>query len=146
MNGKQHHASALADDTPGGIGSGMRVLIADDVRDSLMTLGILLRSEGFAVELVSGGASVPSAVREFRPDAVLLDLGMPDRSGYAVAHDLRKEYGSACPILIAVTGHTQDAHRRLAVATGFRRHVAKPYDPNALLSLLASLKLPEAWA
>jgi CheY-like chemotaxis protein len=125
--------------TPPGVGLGMRVLIADDERDTLMTLGILLRSEGFDVRLVHGGTEVPNAVREFRPQAVLLDLAMPDRNGYEVATELTRQYGSARPILIALTAHTSDSDKRAAEICGFHHHVSKPYNPEKLLSLLASL-------
>ena len=117
----------------------MRVLIADDVRDTIMTLGILLRSEGFAVEMVNSGAGVVEAARRFRPHAVLLDLHMPDRNGCDVALELRREHGDACPILIAVTAHNSEITRRLAKRSGIDYHVAKPYDPDALIELLASL-------
>ena len=117
----------------------MKVLIADDERDTLMTLGILLRSEGFDVQLAVSGAEVPKMVREFRPDVVLLDLGMQDRNGYEIAMELTSEHGEACPILIAITAYSNDSYRRLSQQLGFRHHVAKPYDPNGLLRLLASL-------
>jgi DNA-binding response OmpR family regulator len=104
-----------------------------------MTLGILLRSEGMDVRLARGGLQVPRAVAEFAPDAVLLDLALPDHSGLDVAHELRQCYGERCPILIAVTGRRTDADRRKAAVSGFRYFVPKPYDPRALLDLVASL-------
>jgi CheY-like chemotaxis protein len=118
----------------------LRVLVADDNRDTVMMLGILLRSEGMVVRLTTRGAEVQAAVGEFRPDAVLLDIGMPDRSGLQVALDLSREYGSKCPVLIAVTGHSSDAAKRLTAKSGFRHHVDKPYDPDALLRLVASVQ------
>lgn len=105
-----------------------------------MTLGIMLRSEGFQVELVDAGAAVARAVREFHPDAVVLDLEMHDRDGYAVAQDLRREYGSACPILIAISTHDQTADQRLAEDACITHHVPRPYDQDALLGLLAALR------
>jgi two-component system CheB/CheR fusion protein len=117
----------------------LRVLVADDNRDTVMMLGILLRSEGMVVRLTTKGAEVQAAVGEFRPDAVLLDIGMPDRSGLQVALDLSREYGPKCPVLIAVTGHNTDAAKRLTAKSGFRHHVDKPYDPDALLRLVASV-------
>jgi CheY-like chemotaxis protein len=121
----------------------LRVLVADDNRDTVMMLGILLRSEGMVVRLTTKGAEVQAAVGEFRPDAVLLDIGMPDRSGLQVALDLSREYGSKCPVLIAVTGHNTDAAKRLTAKSGFRHHVDKPYDPDALLRLVASVEPSE---
>jgi len=121
----------------------LRVLVADDNRDTVMMLGILLRSEGMVVRLTTKGAEVQDAVGEFRPDAVLLDIGMPDRSGLQVALDLSREYGPKCPVLIAVTGHNSDAAKRLTAKSGFRHHVDKPYDPDALLRLVASVEPSE---
>jgi len=121
----------------------LRVLVADDNRDTVMMLGILLRSEGMVVRLTTRGAEVQAAVGEFRPDAVLLDIGMPDRSGLQVALDLSREYGPKCPVLIAVTAHSTDAAKRLTAKSGFRHHVDKPYDPDALLRLVASVEPSE---
>ena len=118
----------------------LRVLVADDNRDTVMMLGILLRSEGMVVRLTTNGAEVQAAVGEFRPDAVLLDIGMPDRSGLQVALDLSREYGPRCPVLIAVTAHSTDAAKRLTARSGFRHHVDKPYDPDALLRLVAAVE------
>lgn len=96
----------------------MRVVVGNDDRDTLMNLGILLRSEGFEVLLLEDGLTVGDAVRAFRPHAVLLGMGMPDGSGYAMADALTREYGKSCPVLV----------------------VAKPYDPDALLTLVASCR------
>jgi two-component system CheB/CheR fusion protein len=118
----------------------LRVLIADDNRDALMMLGILFRSEGMDVRLATGGVEVQAAVAEFRPDAVLLDIAMPDRSGFQVALDLTRNYGPKCPVLIAVTAHSSVAAQSLATKSGFQHHVGKPYDPDSLLRLVASVE------
>jgi CheY-like chemotaxis protein len=117
----------------------MRVLIADDDRDTVMTLGILLRSEGHEIWLAQRGLEVAEAVREFKPRLILLDMGMPDRSGFDVAEELFREYGAACPILVAVTGHNNSAERARAEISGFHHFFAKPYDPNEVLALVAQL-------
>jgi DNA-binding response OmpR family regulator len=116
----------------------VRVLIADGRRDTLMTLSILLRSEGMDVRLVDKGAEVERAVDEFRPDVVLLDIEMPDRSGLQVALDLGSR-GLHGPALIAMTAHDGEIARRLTAKSGFLHHVSKPYDPEALLKLIASV-------
>lgn len=118
----------------------LRVLIADDNRDTVMMLGILLRSEGMDVRLSMSGSEVHAAVGEFRPDAVLLDITMPDRSGLQVALELVRDYGAKCPVLIAVTAHSDETARRLTAKSGFQHHVGKPYDPDALLRLVQSLE------
>ena len=122
-------------------GTGMRVLIVDDERDTVMTLGILLRSEGFDVRLTQAGNLVSNVVREFQPHAVLLDIGLPDRNGYEVARELAIRYGRSCPYLIAVTAHSSEADRQTARESGFHQHVAKPYDLDHILGLLVALNI-----
>ena len=129
------------------LGKPLRVLIADDQRDLLMTASILLRSEGMVVETVERGGDVAPAVESFDPDVVLLDIEMPDRSGLQVAVELTQRYGEQCPVLIALTGHKTEAARRLTAKAGFSHHVTKPYDFDALVSLVASAaqkKAPQA--
>ena len=116
----------------------LRVLIADDDRDTVMTLGILLRSEGYDVRLAQDGKQAMSAALETRPDVALLDLEMPGYSGLQVAQELQRHYSGECPLLVAVTARTQ--YRQQAEISGFHHFVPKPYDPRALLALLASFQ------
>jgi DNA-binding response OmpR family regulator len=113
-----------------------RILIADDDRDATLSLATLLRLEGYVVRQVYDGDAALDAVREFQPDVVLVDIGMPGLSGYDVAQRIRDRYGKAGPVLIALTGWKQASDRILAVLSGFHHHVAKPYDPAALLTLV----------
>ena len=122
------------------VGRGLRVVIADDERDTVMTLGILLRSEGFDVRMTTRGAEVPDVVQSFSPDFVLLDIGMPDRTGYDLAKELKARYGEACPLLIAVTACRTPTEKALARSSGFHHHIGKPYNPVALIHLLSILK------
>ena len=116
-----------------------RVLICDDHRDNMLTLGVLLRSEGYIVDLARDGAEALRMAAAFQPDLALLDLMLPGRSGFDVADELRRRYRNNCPVLIAVTAHgTRDWQER-AKTTGFQHFVAKPYDPQALLQLDGSL-------
>jgi two-component system, chemotaxis family, CheB/CheR fusion protein len=116
-----------------------RILVADDDKDTVLSLTTLLAEEGYEVRGVQRGSEVLEAVFHFAPDIVLLDIGMPQMSGYDVARTLRERYGSARPALIAVTGRAGPADRAHAHAAGFEHHVAKPYDPRALIELLARL-------
>ena len=116
-----------------------RILVADDDADTVLSLTALLRDEGYEVRGVHRGAEVLQAIFHFAPDVVLLDIGMPQMSGYDVARTLRERYGSARPALIAVTGRTAEADRQQARAAGFEHHVAKPYEPKALLNLIGRL-------
>jgi CheY-like chemotaxis protein len=117
----------------------LRVLVADDDRDGALTLSTLLQLEGFAVLTVHGGQEALDAIREFKPDVVLLDIGMPKITGYEAARRLRQRYGDDCPVLIAVTGWKQASDKILANLAGFDHHVAKPYEPAELIKLLSTL-------
>jgi CheY-like chemotaxis protein len=119
-----------------------RILVADDDQDAVLSLTTLLREEGYQVRGVHRGAEVLQAVFNFAPDVVLLDIGMPQMSGYDVARTLRERYGSARPALIAVTGRAGETDRQQARAAGFEHHVAKPYEPRELLRLIGLLSGP----
>ena len=121
-------------------GQPKRVLIADDDRDGALTLSTLLELEGYEVRTVHGGQEALDSAREFKPDVVLLDIGMPKVTGYDAARRLRQRYGEDCPVLIAVTAWKQASDKILANLAGFDHHVAKPYDPNELIRLLAKLR------
>jgi CheY-like chemotaxis protein len=120
--------------------SALRVLVVDDDRDEVLTLVALLRDEGYDARGAHRGKDVLDLVRDFDPHAVLLDIGMPDLNGYEAARLVRGRYGSASPLLIAVTGWKKASDRLLAELAGFDHHVAKPYDPQLLLSLLKSIE------
>ena len=122
-----------------GTGRGIRVVIAEDERDTLMTLGLLLRSEDFEVHMVGDGAKVAEQVRDIKPHVVVLDIGMPGRNGYDLASELRREHGERCPTLIALTAYTAAAEKVRAHRSGFHHHVGKPYDPARLIELLAAV-------
>ena len=117
----------------------LRVLIADDDRDCCASLEALLHHEGHSTCCVFNGADVRGRLADFGPDVVLLDIGMPGMTGYDVARDLRARYGSAKPVLIAVTAYGKSADKLMAKAAGIEHHFQKPYDPRALLALLAKI-------
>lgn len=132
-------ADARAKSAPN-VGAGpRRVLIADDDRDGTLTLSTLLQLEGYEVRAVHGGQEALDATREFRPHVCLIDIGMPKITGYEAARRLRQRYGDDCPVLVAVTGWKQASDKILASLAGFDHHVAKPYQPGDILSLLARL-------
>jgi DNA-binding response OmpR family regulator len=118
----------------------LRVLIADDERDTVLTLVQLLREEGHEVRGVYNGRDAVTAMSEFDPDAVLLDIAMPDMTGWDVAREIRRRYPGTRPVLIAISGqYKQAADKILGQMAGFDYYLAKPYDPNVLLALLAPL-------
>ncbi len=120
----------------------LRVLIAEDDRDTVVTLMMLLREEGHEVRGVHTGRHVMSAVSDFDPDAVILDIHLPELSGWEVARSIRARHGLERPMLIGVSGeYKQGADRILSEILGFDHYLLKPYNPNDLLALLAPLKL-----
>ena len=115
------------------------MLVVDDDRDTVISLTLLLRDEGYEVESASSAEQLWRSIRDFEPQAILLDIGLPDRNGYEIARDLRRRFGSRIA-LIAVTGWNKGSDKILAEISGFDHHVGKPYDPQHLLSLLEPLK------
>jgi DNA-binding response OmpR family regulator len=117
-----------------------RVLIADDDSDTLLSLGLLLQTERFEVKLVLNGRPVRDVVTYFQPDVVLLDIGMPDRTGYNLAEELHAYYGDKCPVLVALTARASPADKLQSKNSGFDYHITKPYEPAELVDFLCSLK------
>jgi len=115
----------------------LRIIVADDEPDSVTALKLLLNDEGHDVIGLGKGADVMRTIEEFRPHAVVLDIAMPDLSGYEVAKEIRKRYGQITPLLIAITGrYKQASDKMLGQIVGFDHYLLKPYQPNELLALL----------
>jgi CheY-like chemotaxis protein len=99
-------------------------------------LGLLLRRFGHEVETAHSGTSGLQVARQWRPDVVLCDLGLPEMDGYELAGCLRRDPALAAARLIAVSGYGQDEDRRRSEAAGFDLHLTKPLDPSELQRLL----------
>lgn len=117
----------------------LRILVADDDPDTVFTLAMILRDEGHDVCRAYHGAGVLNQIRSYKPDAILLDIGMPGLSGFEIARRLRKEFGTGCPLLVAVTGLHENSAKVIGKLAGFHHYVTKPYSSNALLDLLENL-------
>jgi CheY-like chemotaxis protein len=120
-----------------------RVLVVDDSLDSAESLAMLLRLSGDKVETAHDGLAALDAVERFRPDVVLLDLGLPKLDGYEACRRIRARPDGSAMTVIALTGWGQDENRRRAQEVGFDAHVVKPVDHTALLDLLGKLR-PQA--
>lgn len=121
----------------------LRVLVADDDRDTAMTLAAILRDEGHEVQTVLRGDEALEVCRLLRPDVVIADINLPGESGYAIARELRERRGELAPLLIAISGKwTKASDRLLGTAVGFDHFLLKPCDPNELLPLLEPLRRP----
>jgi signal transduction histidine kinase len=114
----------------------LRVLVADDNKDAVESVAMVLRLAGHEVRTAHDGAAAVAAAVAFRPQAVLLDIGMPGMDGYAVARRLR-QVGLDGAYLVAMTGYGQDEDRRRSREAGFDHHLTKPVAPEDLEGLLA---------
>ncbi len=115
------------------------VLVVDDNADSADSLAILLRCTGHEAHTAGDGVAAIQAAERLRPDAVLLDLGMPRMNGYDAARFIRQQAWGKNMMLIAQTGWGQEEDRLRAAAAGFDVHLTKPVNAEELLQLLAGL-------
>jgi PAS domain S-box-containing protein len=113
-----------------------RVLVVDDNRDAAETLAMLLRASGHEVYVAFDGREALASAEAVVPQVVLLDIGMPEMSGYEVARALRSRSGSDGTLLVAMTGYGQDEDRRRSREAGFDHHLVKPVEFEDLLELL----------
>ena len=115
-----------------------RILIVDDIVDTSTSLAELLKIWGHEVRMDHNGPAALDTAQAWRPDVVLLDIGLPGMNGFEVARRLRAEHGNTMR-LIAMTGYVQDSDRQKAREAGFDEHLAKPVD---LIFLQELLKCP----
>lgn len=119
----------------------LRVVVADDDRDVVMTLAFILQDEGYEVRRAYDGREALTMVDEFQPDAVVLDIAMPEPNGWEVARRIRDMRRGARPLLIAISGqYTKAADRAITDAAGFDHFCVKPCDPKRVLEWLAKLR------
>jgi two-component system CheB/CheR fusion protein len=114
-----------------------RFLIVDDNVDAAETIAFMLRAEGHDTRTVHQARDVLRAVNNFRPEYVLLDIGLPGMDGYAVAQEIRRLPRGDQPRLIALTGYGQPEDRKRALDAGFDEHFVKPVDVDQMLRQLA---------
>jgi two-component system CheB/CheR fusion protein len=113
---------------------GKRILVIDDDEDAAEGLKLFLEQAGHDVQMAFDGESALELVRQFRPDTVLVDIGLPKMDGYAVAEALRKHAETRHALLIAVTGFGADGDIRKSRDAGFDDHMTKPVNLDQLLA------------
>ena len=121
-----------------------RILIVDDNKDALESLATLMQMAGHTVQTAPDGELALSVAPGFRPDLVLLDLGLPKMDGFEVARRIRAAPWGKSVVLVALTGWGQEADRRRTRETGFDSHLVKPLDLDALTEFLSRLPAPAA--
>ncbi|HEV7138249.1 MAG TPA: PAS domain S-box protein [Steroidobacteraceae bacterium] len=120
-------------------GAGLRILIADDNQDAADTCAALLELSGHRVETAYSAHQALELAEKLRPHAALLDIGLPDLNGYALAQRIRESSWGQRTLLIAVTGWGQSEDRRRAYEAGFDHHLSKPVAAEAIESALRML-------
>ena len=124
-----------------GVLAGRRVLMVDDNGDAAESLALLLHAVGAEVRTAHDGPAGLALADEFLPQAVLLDLGMPGMDGIEVARRLRLDARQAGLVIVALTGWGQEEDRRRTRAAGFDHHLTKPVEIEALLDILAQVRV-----
>jgi PAS domain S-box-containing protein len=119
--------------------TGRRILVVDDNRDAASSLAMLLKIAGNETQTAHDGLDALKAAVAFRPDVVLLDIGLPGLNGYEVARKIRAQPWGNTLVLVALTGWGQDEDRRKSREAGFNGHMVKPVDHAALAKLLTDL-------
>jgi PAS domain S-box-containing protein len=119
-----------------------RVLVADDNRDTAESLALVLRFAGYEVLIAFNGPEALEIGARERPNAGLIDIGMPGMSGHEVARRMRLEAWGKNAVLIALTGWGQEQDKQAAIAAGFDAHMTKPVDPMDIERVLGDLLKP----
>jgi CheY-like chemotaxis protein len=114
-----------------------RILVADDNRDAADSLAIMLRIMGHETRTAHDGLEALEVAAAFRPEVILVDIGMPKLNGYDTCRRIREQPWGRSAVLVAVTGWGQDEDRRRSREAGFDLHMVKPVEPAALEELLA---------
>ncbi|HEY7216025.1 MAG TPA: MEDS domain-containing protein, partial [Thermoanaerobaculia bacterium] len=129
-------AIAEVEDHPAAAHSARKVLVVEDNPDAGAMMREFLELSGHEVALAVSGKDGVEAARQFHPEVVLCDLGLPGMNGYEVAAELRRDPSTRSARLIAVTGYGRDEDRRRSKEAGFDLHLTKPVDPAKLRALL----------
>jgi len=117
-----------------------RILVVDDNRDSATSLAMLLNLTGNKTHTAYDGLEAVEAAATFRPDVILLDIGLPNMNGFEACLKIREQPWSKDIVIIALTGWGQDEDRRKSQEVGFNGHLVKPADHAVLMKLLAELR------
>jgi len=116
----------------------LRVLVVDDNVDTVTTLSMLVQESGHEVRTAFDGPSVLETALDYRPDVVLLDIGLPGLNGFEVAKQLRQQPLVRNAVLVAMTGYGRDSDRQRSKEAGFDHHLVKPGDFGKVLEILAT--------
>ena len=140
---QRHHpregAQADADGSERVAGAALRLMVVDDNQDAAHAMAMLLELEGHTVAVEHEPQRALQKAAEFRPDACLLDIGLPGMDGYELARRLRRSEHTAGATLIALTGYGNKYGRETSVSAGFDFYFVKPAKTAELIAVLAGI-------
>lgn len=116
------------------------IMIVDDNVDAAVTLGTILEMAGYKITIVHSGKAALDHVCIDAPQVCLLDIGLPDMDGIALAKHLRHQAATKNALMIAITGYGQESDREKSLHAGFDHHLVKPVDLQQLLKILSALQ------
>lgn len=135
-----HAAPDAADaDAPARAPASVRVLVVDDNVDAAQTLATMLELQGMDSRAAYGGREGLVVAEQWRPEVVVVDIGMPDMNGHEFVRRLRGQPWGEAILAIACTGWGQNEDRERARAAGFDHHLVKPIEPEAIAKIVARL-------
>ena len=132
-------ASSPPAETAQPIATSLRVLVVDDNVDTVTTLALLAKESGYDVRTAYDGSTVLEAALDYRPDVVLLDIGLPGLNGYEVVKQLRQQPALQNAVVVAMSGYGGKSDLQRSFAAGFDHHLVKPGDFGKVLQILATV-------
>ena len=117
----------------------LRVLMVDDNVDTVSSFSMLLEASGHDVRTAHDGPTAVQAALDYRPDVLVLDIGLPVLNGYEVAKRIRQHPVLKNVVLVALTGYGQDSDRQSSLQAGFNHHLVKPVRLEEMLQILATV-------
>jgi CheY-like chemotaxis protein len=115
---------------------GRKILLVEDDLDAVHTLAYVLRRLGHQVEFAINGYAALDVARKFRPDFVILDIGLPGMNGFELCERIKKDPELRSTRIIALTAYGQEEYRKRSLAAGCELHLVKPHDPGVLATYL----------
>ena len=119
--------------------AGRRILVVDDDHDSAESLAMLFQMMGHEVRAAHNGLAAVDLAEAFRPDLIVLDIGMPGLDGYEVCRRIRQHSWGRAAVIAALTGWSRDEDRDRSERAGFDHLLVKPVEPKALEDLIAAV-------
>ncbi len=116
-----------------------QILVVDDNVDSAVAFSVFLEHAGHRTRVAHDGIAALAVANEFRPDVILLDIGLPGMDGHETARAIRQQPWAKELTIIATSGWGQESDKQRSRDVGIDHHLVKPVDPGALMQLLATL-------